>query len=123
MTARGRIEYDPTYTRDRIVISDGQGKHVGVNDRGTLVWVGTEQPEVDYPLPSCYDEEILRALYEALAAHFGGAGHDTRALRQDYNAERARVDKMIDGLLTQSTTIVNGGEVHTYPATAYDRRV
>lgn len=41
------------------------------------------------------DEEIARALYEALADYFGGAGHDTRALRKDYDAERARVDKFI----------------------------
>ena len=44
-------------------------------------------------------EVLARALYEALADHFGHSGHDTRALRKDYDAERARVDKFI-ALLT-----------------------
>lgn len=40
-------------------------------------------------------EDDARAIYEALADHFGHNGHDTRALRKDYDAERARVDKLI----------------------------
>lgn len=40
-----------------------------------------------------------RALYEALAEHFGHAGHDIRNLRQDYNAERARVDRLIGAVI------------------------
>jgi hypothetical protein len=40
-------------------------------------------------------EDDARALYEALADHFGHAGHDIRALRKDYDAERSRVDKFI----------------------------
>lgn len=44
------------------------------------------------------DEDEARAVYEALAEYFGGTGHDTRALRRDYDAERARVDKLIGHL-------------------------
>lgn len=40
-------------------------------------------------------EDIAKALLEALAGHFGGT-EDTRTLRKDYLAERARVDKFID---------------------------
>lgn len=40
-------------------------------------------------------EDDARAIYEALADHFGHNGHDTRALRRDYDAERGRVDKLI----------------------------
>ena len=40
-------------------------------------------------------EDEARALYEALADHFGHSGNDTRALRRDYEAERARVDRLI----------------------------
>lgn len=40
-------------------------------------------------------EEDARALYEALGEHFGHAGHDIRALRKDYDAERGRVDRLI----------------------------
>jgi hypothetical protein len=41
-------------------------------------------------------EREARALYEALAEHFGHTGNDVRALRRDYEAERARVDRLID---------------------------
>lgn len=41
-------------------------------------------------------EDDARAIYEALAEHFGHNGHDTRALRKDYEAERARVDRLIE---------------------------
>lgn len=43
-------------------------------------------------------EDDARALYEALADHFGHSGHDTRALRKDYDAERGRVDRLINHL-------------------------
>lgn len=45
--------------------------------------------------PLWLDEDEARALYEALADHFGHSGNDTRALRRDYDAERARVDLLI----------------------------
>ena len=47
--------------------------------------------------------EAARALYEALADHFGHAGHDARALRRDYEAERKRVDTFIAHLTTGAT--------------------
>jgi hypothetical protein len=40
-------------------------------------------------------EDVARAIYEALGDHFGHAGHDARALRKDYEAERKRVDTLI----------------------------
>ncbi len=43
-------------------------------------------------------ENDARAIYEALAEHFGHAGHDIRALRKDYDAERGRVDRFISYL-------------------------
>jgi len=45
--------------------------------------------------PMWLDEDEARALYEALADHFGHSGNDTRALRRDYDAERSRVDRLI----------------------------
>jgi hypothetical protein len=44
------------------------------------------------------DGDAARALYEALADHFGHSGHDARALRKDYDAERGRVDQFIKHL-------------------------
>lgn len=40
-----------------------------------------------------------RALYEALGDHFGHTGHDMRALRKDYDAERGRVDRLIGAIV------------------------
>ena len=54
----------------------------------------------EYGRPDLFlDQDAARALYEALADHFGHGGTDTRALRRDYEAERKRVDKMIDTVL------------------------
>jgi hypothetical protein len=47
--------------------------------------------------------DVARAVYEALADHFGHSGHDTRALRRDYEAERGRVDKMLAHLIGRSS--------------------
>lgn len=44
-------------------------------------------------------EDDARAIYEALGEFFGHTGHDTRALRKDYDAERGRVDKLIGHLI------------------------
>lgn len=44
-----------------------------------------------------------RALYEALAEHFGHGAPDTRDLRKDYTDERARVDRLTDALTVIAT--------------------
>lgn len=46
--------------------------------------------------------EAARALYDALGQHYGGTS-DMRQLRADYNAERARVDKVL-GVLAEVAT-------------------
>jgi hypothetical protein len=49
---------------------------------------------------------MARALLDALTAHYHGA-EDTRALRRDYDAERGRVDRLIEHLAViakQATT-------------------
>lgn len=53
-------------------------------------------------LLSIPDDEA-RALYEALAEHYGHGTNDTRDLRRDHDAERARVDKLTDALITIAT--------------------
>lgn len=45
--------------------------------------------------------DAARALYDALAAHFGNTS-DARQLRRDYDAERGRVDKMIGHLIDRT---------------------
>jgi hypothetical protein len=53
-------------------------------------------PDEDPPTITIPDD-VARALLDALSAHYGGTG-DTRALRRDYDAERARVDRLIAAL-------------------------
>lgn len=85
--------------------------------RGIEVWVGDQTdagitqwfpdgtrkfvPNGEYDemaVPSFRMDELhARALLEVLLNYYQG-GDDTRALRKDYDAERVRVDKMIDAL-------------------------
>lgn len=46
------------------------------------------------------EEPIARALYDALAEHYGHAAPG-RHLRLDYDAERRRVDKLTDAIIAQ----------------------
>lgn len=51
------------------------------------------------PRPSLeLDDEMALALLNALAAYFGGTS-DVLTLRRDYDAERKRVDRMIEALV------------------------
>ena len=45
------------------------------------------------------EEDEAHALYEALGEYFGHAGASTMALRADYNAERKRVDRLIEAVI------------------------
>lgn len=50
------------------------------------------------------DEDAGRALYEALARHYGGISVDAASLRKDYDAERKRVDTFISHLTKAATS-------------------
>lgn len=81
----------------RVAVSQAPGR--------LLTWA---QPQIVQTPPEVIDpsvtdsawlhlaEDDARAMYEALAAYFGGTGHDTVALRRDYDAERKRVDRLIE---------------------------
>lgn len=100
MTLRAHIRDDWTYAGISIVFArtaEGQP---------TLVWApgqpgageitdGRTEPTIE-PL-RLYDDEG-RVLLAALLRHYEGSD-DTRALRKDYDAERARVDRLIGALL------------------------
>lgn len=95
--ARARVEYDLAMIGPRVAV---------VTDELVRLWAPP-----DYRLRSesgaCIDDdawlrftdEEARAVYEALADYYGNATNDVRLLRQDYQAERARVDKMIGHLI------------------------
>jgi hypothetical protein len=50
------------------------------------------------------DDGAARALLDALTAHYGGSS-DQRQLRADYDAERRRLDKMLDWVMRTSVAV------------------
>lgn len=54
------------------------------------------------PPPLRIPVDAARALYDALAQHFGGTSN-SKQLRADYDAERKRVDKLTDAVLKIAT--------------------
>lgn len=74
----------------------GEGRREVTN--GSTSWIVEPNGAVDVEMgiePLHLREDMLRALHQALLRHFNGAD-DARMLRKDYEAERARVDKLID---------------------------
>jgi len=105
VSARAHVEFDPPRFGVRLAVQLA----VSENESTCIVWpdwpvaktvrAGEDEPNVWLPLT----EDVARAIYEALADHFGHSGHDTRALRKDYDAERARVDAFIKHLTGGAT--------------------
>jgi len=97
MSARAHVEFDAARFGVRLAVQLASGE----NESTCIVWpdwpvaqvvrAGEDEPNVWLPLT----EDVARAIYEALGDHFGHSGHDTRALRKDYDAERKRVDLFI----------------------------
>lgn len=52
----------------------------------------SQQPSLRLP------DDMARALLDALSAHYGGTT-DVRTLRKDYDAERSRVDRLLDAAI------------------------
>lgn len=106
MTAQAHVQGD--WERARVQIAVRLDDYRAINPR----YLKFAEPEIitipsDAPQAVITDdwrlsipEEAARAIYEALADHFGHSGHDTRTLRRDYEAERKRVDNLI-GFLTR----------------------
>jgi hypothetical protein len=99
MTTKAHVkdEWERNMVGIAVVRNDGTRQEV-------LQWeavaVETREAEASYRVEEERDrlhlpEDVARAIYEALADHFGHSGHDTRALRRDYEAERKRVDLFI----------------------------
>lgn len=75
----------------------------GLASERTIAQRGERPPEIHI------QEDLAKTLLESLAEYFGGTG-DTRMLRRDYDAERARVDRLMDRMC-QPPIYVVGGEV------------
>lgn len=103
--ALARVEYD--YRIDGPAIYVRRDRDVMVNFAEVeYKRIGHHEAPADDVQPLRLDNDTARALYETLADYFGGSGHDTRALRKDYDAERKRVDRLIDHLTATPTTVV-----------------
>lgn len=83
-----------------IAVRNGRG---GVIDfeRTKALYPDEEKPQgADLPAKPLYlREDEARAVYEALGRYFGGDATSNQRLRQDYDAERGRVDKLIGHLI------------------------
>lgn len=101
MTVKARVEYDPAVLGVRIFVSQAPGLvlHFGGHPSTDVVEPGAEAPP-DAGL--VLGDEESRALYEALAEYYGHSNTSAKMLRLDYEAERVRVDKLIDFLISDS---------------------
>lgn len=97
--ARARAVYDPASDVVSLSVSPYPGA-VFTWPKSSLEIVDTGRG-VEAPTGAKLhlEEDVARALYEALGRYFGGDVVDARRLRADYDAERGRVDKFIDALI------------------------
>lgn len=72
-------------------------------DGRALSWETIEEGTVTEPTLVIGDE-IARALLDTLTRYYHGA-EDTRALRRDYDAERKRVDSLIEHVTAIARTL------------------
>jgi hypothetical protein len=96
VTARAHVEHAFAFGGVAIYLGRKVGDDIHVIEPVNLVVSVTgvgETQTVNEPTMRL-DEDLARALLDALSAHFGGSS-DVQTLRKDYLAERARVDKMI----------------------------
>lgn len=103
--ARARVEYDWMLDGVRLRMGRLAQGRTSILTVGPMGWRdspaegGPDGPQSDEYLH--LPDDIARALYEALAEHYGHSSTDTRHLRMDYDAERSRVDKLL-AYLTRS---------------------
>lgn len=97
MTARAYVREDMIRRGVQIVVSPDEHEIIRW---GTPTVIRETDPAAQAPDDSILrlQEPLARALYEALAEHFGGSALNSTTLRKDYDDERARVDKMINTL-------------------------
>jgi hypothetical protein len=96
-----RVEDDWMRDKVAVLLANADNSFIEVFDFTRVAITRSERDarEVDGIEPLRLSHDMARALYEALAKHFGGAP-ETATLRQDYEAERARVDVFIRHLTT-----------------------
>jgi len=106
---RAGVLHEDPLSRNLVVVigavADGStapGTFSAITEIGTSSVALTQVPEGS-PAPTLrIPTDAARALYDALAQHFGGTSN-TKQLRADYDSERARLDKLTDTLITIAT--------------------
>jgi hypothetical protein len=84
-----------------ILIADRPGENAAgmpyqalrIGENGRREWEQVTDVHAGHGPTLVLEEDEARALLDALTRYYHGA-EDTRALRKDYDAERARVDKL-----------------------------
>lgn len=98
MTAKAHVLSN--FMADGISILLGEKRDDGLHIVEPIALRAVPQPEYGTVEPTfVLSDDMARALLQALSEHYGGAAVDARALRADYDAERRRVDRLIDKLL------------------------
>lgn len=81
-------------------IDSSAGRLLKGHDGVHLVTTVEPEPPEDYRPALTVSDSMGLLIVRELTRHYGGV-EDTRSLRRDYDAERARVDKMLDRFLAK----------------------
>lgn len=93
---RAHVERDPLADAVRVYLGVRTESGLSAGQPTSLIMEPVPEGVALEPMLRLPDQ-MARALYDALAAHFGGTS-DVRALRQDLDVERARTDRLIEHL-------------------------
>jgi hypothetical protein len=103
---RAGVLHEDVFSRNLLIVigaraGDAYDTWQAITQIGTGSVELTRVDEAAQPPPLRIPTDAARALYDALAQHFGGTSN-SKQLRVDYDAERARVDKFINHLIKES---------------------
>lgn len=102
MTARAAARLNPTTLGVSLAVQPHEGAYLRWGTMPYSIELIAEPHAEDPAAWLQLHDDVARAIYEALAEHYGHAGHDTRSLRRDYDDERRRVDKLIDATIARA---------------------
>lgn len=89
----------PDLERDGVSIAVRRSNGGIIDFTTTTEYLVNDQGTESTAKPLHLRDDEARALYEALGRYFGGDAVSNQRLRQDYDAERGRVDKLIGHLI------------------------
>lgn len=96
-----RAHVQPDYPRHGIgihLIQDLGGERYAIGQPTEIIMAELDDQGIHHEPTLRIPDALGRSLLDALTTHYGGAT-DLRSLRKDYDAERARVDRLIGHLI------------------------